>query len=427
MVFGCVAMALISFIFLFSLRPIIRITGYEFFRKSHYIVALLYIGACWGHWTRLACWMIASFGLFGLDRGLRLLRTLLIHFGKKDASKGIGFRSAVATITLHPDPEATVLILDFEFPHSAWKNGQHFFLTFPELSLWQSHPMTPASLPTNGRTQHHRYIIRARAGETGRLARLAAAKLQASEGSSITTPVILNGPYGATILPTSLPTAPTNILAIAGGTGISFALPIIQAAIASAKETGLSGAFHLVWVIHKTKNVSWIAQELASLRETLAEGKLELGIQIFVTRDTSASKMSTASSIAAVETEEMTFDGEKGLSTEKMMYGGEKGLSTDSTEESPSVSSLLSEMAGFSVEWLEDHHPHFDSSDGSGLVEQWLAHGAVHGGTNHVFVSGPAGMGRDLRVAVAARNDGGKVFKGDETSDVEFYWDDRFA
>jgi predicted ferric reductase len=89
MVFGCVALLFISFIFVFSLRSVIRLTGYEFFRKSHYIVALLYIGACWGHWTKLACWMIASFGLFGIDRGIRLIRTLLIHTGHKTSGKGI--------------------------------------------------------------------------------------------------------------------------------------------------------------------------------------------------------------------------------------------------------------------------------------------------------------------------------------------------
>ena len=50
MVFGCVALVFISFLFVFSLRPVIRWTGYEFFRKTHYVVALLYIGACWGHW-----------------------------------------------------------------------------------------------------------------------------------------------------------------------------------------------------------------------------------------------------------------------------------------------------------------------------------------------------------------------------------------
>jgi hypothetical protein len=44
MIWGIVAQAFITFLFVFSLRPVIRWTGYEFFRKSHFIVAILYIG-----------------------------------------------------------------------------------------------------------------------------------------------------------------------------------------------------------------------------------------------------------------------------------------------------------------------------------------------------------------------------------------------
>lgn len=411
MIFGCAALAFVSFLFIFSLRPVVRMTGYEFFRKSHYIVALLYIGACWGHWVRLACWMIASFGLFGLDRGLRLVRTALIHFGKKDATQGFGFRSAVATISTFSDADSTVLALDFDFPHRPWKTGQHFFLTFPELTLWQSHPMTPASLPTTGTLQTHRYIIRARNGETGRLVRLAAQKRTQNEGAKITTTVILNGPYGGGILPSTLSTTPTNIFAIAGGTGISFALPIVLEAVKSARETGIGGAIQLVWIIRKTKNVEWISSELALLRDTMAEKRIDLGIKIFVTRDTPSSTSSPASS-------------RQDISTEKMNYNGEKEVDIVAGVHSPS---LISEIEGFSIEWLADHHPRLDSNDESGVVSQWLARGTVHGGTNHVFASGPADMGRDLRVAIAARNDGAKVFKGDEVCDVDFYWDDRFA
>ena len=81
MIWGCVAMFLITFLYVFSLRRVIRWTGYEVFRKMHYVVAMLYIGGCWAHWSRLACWMIASLALFFIDRGLRLFRTALIHIG----------------------------------------------------------------------------------------------------------------------------------------------------------------------------------------------------------------------------------------------------------------------------------------------------------------------------------------------------------
>lgn len=87
-IWGFIAMFFISFLYVFSIQRVIKWTGHEFFRKTHYIVAMLYIGACWGHWNHLACWMIASLGIWGIDRGLRLLRTLLIHVGYVNGSKG---------------------------------------------------------------------------------------------------------------------------------------------------------------------------------------------------------------------------------------------------------------------------------------------------------------------------------------------------
>jgi predicted ferric reductase len=87
-IWGCVAMMLITFLYIFSLTSIIKLTGYEFFKKTHYIVAIVYIGACWGHWSKLACWMIAALGVWGIDRAVRLIRVALIHFGYLDGSKG---------------------------------------------------------------------------------------------------------------------------------------------------------------------------------------------------------------------------------------------------------------------------------------------------------------------------------------------------
>lgn len=89
MVFGIIAQILITFLYIFSIKRVVQWTGHEFFRKTHYIAGILYLGACWGHWDKLACWMIASIGIVFLDRGCRLLRIALIHFGFKDGSKGL--------------------------------------------------------------------------------------------------------------------------------------------------------------------------------------------------------------------------------------------------------------------------------------------------------------------------------------------------
>lgn len=53
MIWGCVAICLLLLLVLLATPWAIRMTGYEFFRKSHYVLAMVYIGACWGHWKPL--------------------------------------------------------------------------------------------------------------------------------------------------------------------------------------------------------------------------------------------------------------------------------------------------------------------------------------------------------------------------------------
>jgi len=92
-----------------------------------------------------------------------------------------------------------------------------------------------------------------------------------------------------------------------------------------------------------------------------------------------------------------------------------------------SWSDLIKPVDGFSIHWLSDHHPNLKNVDGSCILEEWLQRGAAHGGRFQVFASGPASLGTDLRVAVAAKNDAGRVWKGEQGADVGFYWDDRFS
>lgn len=353
--------------------------------------------------------MIPALALWFVDRGFRVLRTAWIHFGKKDGSRGIGFRAANATMTRFDDGEASVVRLDFEHDRGMWNVGQHFFLCFPELTVWQSHPMTPASVAVAGKPLKHTYIIRAFGGETRRLADLASNPLDARgvEKTTLTMPVVLSGPYGRGAL---LDHASDNVLAIAGGTGISFALPIIQQAIVQAKQNK-RGAVELIWCIRKTENIAWIAEELQSLRAELKHGQVDLRIKIFVTRD--GEHASSASSTASCSTDEKK--------------GPSDAVAAVSSTASSSWSDLIADIGGFSIEWLSDYHPNLKNVDGSCILEPWLERGSVNGGRYQVFASGPSELGTDLRIAVAAKNDAGRVWKGEASSDVGFYWDDRFS
>ncbi|KAF2758682.1 hypothetical protein EJ05DRAFT_361255 [Pseudovirgaria hyperparasitica] len=407
-IWGWVAMILITFLYVFSIRRVIRWTGYEFFRKTHYIVAGLYFGACWAHWARLVCWMIAALGLFLVDRGVRLLRTCLIHFGYKHGERGFGFRSSPARVQAFVDPESTVLRVTFEANHDPWAIGQHYFVCFPELSIWQSHPFTPASVPNaHPALPEHTYIIRALGGQTAKLAQLA----QEKEKTDVCeTPVIITGPYGTPVIDPAY----SHILAIAGGTGISFTLPIAMAA--ATRRSASNASVHLVWIIRHADNISWLADELTLLKDLMARGATDLKISIYITRDASrptSNQGSVSTKDASLRKEAEKTDNEITTTSTSISSGA------DACCCAPTAGTLLSPSRNFSIHYLADHHPSMPK-----ILDEYIADTLVDGPIQ-VAASGPPGLGADIRQAVASRNSGARVWRGDWSADVDLVWDDR--
>ncbi|CAG8949888.1 hypothetical protein HYFRA_00004216 [Hymenoscyphus fraxineus] len=407
MIWGCIAMLLLSFLFFFSFQRAIRWTGHEFFRKSHYVVAMIYIGACWGHWNQLACWMIASLGIWGLDRGIRFLRTLLIHVGYVNGSRDFGFHSAQSSIEYFDDPDGGVVRMEFKHNHEAWEVGQHFFLCFPALTIWQSHPLTVASVPEpHPALPHHTYIIRCRSGETKRLKELALGNINGRDGaplSSTNTPVILCGPYGTALLPSHPNTGheASNILAIAGGTGISITLPLVLAATTSPAFTGVPIDF--VWMIRRSANKKWIAAELEELKRRSRTEKLDLRIHIYITQESSESDKTEL-----IEDRDSTSK----TADEMIEPNSNSCCSSSSTSSNPN----------YKIAYMDAQHPSLGS-----IVSNFLESRAQSNLKTRVVASGPQSMGADLRSAVARANDGSKVWKGDMRWDVELEWDDRMG
>lgn len=85
---------------------------------------------------------------------------------------------------------------------------------------------------------------------------------------SITMPVFLEGPYGHTHA------AATNPLVIAGGVGISTALPYLTAHLASRR----SRRFHLMWVVREGA----LAEDVFSRIDL--RGRKDLEISVYITR-----------------------------------------------------------------------------------------------------------------------------------------------
>lgn len=433
MIWGIVAQTLVTFLFIFSLRPVIRWTGYEFFRKSHFLVAVLYLGACWGHWEKLSCWIIASLIIMGVDLVARSVRTCLIHLGFKDGSSGFGFRSIPAKMEILKDPTGTIIRMTFTHSHQPWEIGQHFYLTFPALSIWQSHPFTPTSNPTTtSPVQSHTYIIRACNGETKKLAELAESAANRYPHGADTTPVIMQGPYGGSIVNEEV----SNILAIAGGTGITYTIPLVMAALA---DTCPVRNIEVVWTVRHLDNLMWISSELGYLKSQLdhtrtrtcyshdedklektpivsVEAKKQFRIKIFVTRSETGMLTQQAHQRSSYLDQEKNKDyGDNSLSPVS------SASSSCSMSTSRELEDLVRSHPNFSITYLNNARP-----DVSSLVDAFMNE-TVEDGRTQVVGSGPPQLGTQIRAAVAARNSPGRVWRGDDRGDVECVWDDRMG
>lgn len=402
--FGVVAQLFITFLYIFSTKWAIRWTGYEFFKRSHYVIAALYLGACWGHWAGLACWMIASIILLALDKAVRVIRTGLLHVGYRKGVSGLGFQSANATIQYFGDEntqgDGEVLRIDFDFPQPAWSPGQHFYLCFPAISLWQSHPFTPSSLP-DGRsgTQHHAYLVRVRKGITAQLAQLA-------KSGTTTTSVVICGPYGGSDRDVTF----CNLLTVAGGTGVTSVLPVLQEALTAPYASNApSPARDFVWIVRYVRDLDWIAAELLEMKEMMSYGRVRgLRMKIFVTReDGPASLPSSATAFSSA------VDEDKGKG--RSCCRGEK-------DDVPVVRpvDVLAPVPGFEIVYLD--HAHHCIED---VVADFTDRARIAGGESRVIGAGPEEIGTTLRTAVAKRNDASRAWIGDEEGIMGLEWDCR--
>ncbi|KAH7397275.1 ferric reductase [Pyrenochaeta sp. MPI-SDFR-AT-0127] len=410
MVWGLVAMILLTLIILLSTPWGIRLTGYEFFRKSHYVLAMIYVGACWGHWEPLKVFLLPALIVWLIDRAIRFARTALLHYNFLPSGH-MGFRAAPANITFFKDEtNGDVVRLDFDHPHDAWEVGQHFYLMFPESSIWQSHPFTPLSLPVYGAdSQRHSYIFRAKKGETRKIAALSArrtARMKNHEESHETLmadarlSAVLTGPYGERTLRHLSPDS--NVLCIAGGTGITYVLPVLLD-LASRPQSA-NRHMSLVWVVRRRSDIDWVAPELAVLKRKCPN--LRAGIHIYVTR---ASEEQDPS-VPAVSEKRTATDCSKEIEP-----------ASGSNASSASISSALSVHGVTKAELGLNHYQ--ARPDLSAVVKDFVA-GTVSGRTD-VFASGPGEMISDLRRIVAGSNKGAEVWRGEDRWDVRLTCDDR--
>lgn len=226
-------------------------------------------------------------------------------------------------------------------------------------------------------------------GITVKLAKLAQEK--GDEAGKSETAVILTGPYAGSDVDTSS----QNLLAIAGGTGVTSVLPAVLDALTCAHIQ--SRIVEFVWIVRYIRDLDWIAAELAELKSHLVTATgTNLRIRIFVTRDSDNSLISEA-----YEKDSKAHNG--------------KGK-----QSSLIIGNSRQHIAGFEIVYLGGQHPVIED-----VVEDFHSRAAICGGASQVIGSGPAEIGTLLREAVAKRNTVRQVWEGDESGALRLDWDCR--
>lgn len=222
-----------------------------------------------------------------------------------------------------------------------------------------------------------------------------------------TIPVVFCGPYGTTLLPAAASSAEevTNILAVAGGTGVSLTLPVVLAATLSPTFDG--AAIDFIWIIRRSSSISWISAELNELKRRSSMNRhLNINIHIYVTQE----------------------DGTKGTTLPQAnSLGEDKAIDIEiepltEADSSSSRSEVDSRNLNFKVSYLNSRHPSLQN-----IVSEFIETRASFDYRTRVIASGPSGIGHDLRAAVAELNDGNKVWKGQWKFDIDLHWDDRMG
>lgn len=250
--------------------PWLRHRFYEAFYYSHFLLAISYIGLMFWHagnegdswiylWITIAIWLFTM-----LVRVLWFNRALNVR--QPDWFQGF---DAELTLLLGNVTKIEVLLPE----DIQTRPGQHFFLRFPAVSLFDNHPFTLAwtdskNVPTLT------FFVRSRKGFTTRLFS------NKDENAQEQTGVWIDGPYGG--IDAKLERSYDHMILVAGGIGITGCLPWLQHMVNCQGTEGTRiSSFKLVWVVHEASHIEWIDEYLQSLHQSA--GADVLTIEIYYT------------------------------------------------------------------------------------------------------------------------------------------------
>ncbi|KAL5487797.1 FRP1_3 [Sanghuangporus weigelae] len=278
MKWGVAGLAAFSLATVLSVRPI-RIKLFEFFLVSHIVLIFIFIlgGLIHAGSREFGDYFWPAFLVWGLDRVLRLGR-LIWNNRIWTRSSSDAHRASVELLT----SDTVKLTLRRRMN---WTAGQHAYVILPSVSKLptEAHPFTIASIPhsisVNGSDESPEkevvFLIRAQSGFTERLREHASIK-----GIPSSVPAYIDGPYGN---PPDLRSFSTCVL-IAGGSGISYTLPLLLDIVHNVREgTSSCQRVLFVWIVHHEDHMNWISKPLTDAL-LAAPSDLIVEPRIFITR-----------------------------------------------------------------------------------------------------------------------------------------------
>ncbi|KAG2072169.1 hypothetical protein BDR04DRAFT_1014238 [Suillus decipiens] len=319
---GITAIVAFSVLIIVSLRPV-RTGAYEVFFYIHFLGVGIFLVGAYFH-TKGAhgsYWIWPSFVFWAFDRLIRVIRVVVFNHSYFGFKSGTGTMDA-ATELLSED---VVRLRLRRPPHFHWSPGQTAYLIMPSVSTlpFEAHPFTIASFDSSdllstaktedqsGSGENYEtqvlgsnapfwkelvFLVNVHGGFTKKLKEVAAAKGKVK--------VFVDGPYGPS---PDLGSYDTSVF-VAGGSGVSYTLPVFLSVIESVRK-GQSSCKRVVfiWSIRDAEYIQWIEEALIKAIQ-LSPPSLAVSIRIFYTGSSSAKQSMEEDSNLSSPTEKDTVE-----------------------------------------------------------------------------------------------------------------------
>ncbi|THU82061.1 hypothetical protein K435DRAFT_934828 [Dendrothele bispora CBS 962.96] len=257
---GFMALLAFTLLIVISIRPV-RGRAYEFFFYMHCALAIIFLGGGYYHANteHYGAYIWPCFLIWGLDRFVRIIRLVTCnHSYFSPLSKSSEMEASTKLIT------SDLICLTIQRPpHFNWSPGQFAYLVAPGVSLlpFEGHPFTIELV----------FLINVRDGFTKRLHEVA------TKGETIK--VLLDGPYGSRVDVDTF----DNIVLVAGGSGVTYTLPILLDTIARVRSNkSKCERIVFIWSVRDAAHLRSISPTLISISNHI-HPSLKIELRLFVT------------------------------------------------------------------------------------------------------------------------------------------------